>query len=242
MKKTNRTITGLTALLICLVLAACHPMQGKLVGDFYYAPSAAYSLDLSDSAFRGQIKLDERCNNTGGSTTIWDEYGRMFRIDYLSVKDSPLVNAPRFASDMTLLNLVLNNYLRDRLAKSPIITSVKAAHREFIDSTDPKSVFAIVKLVVNGSNTPDQAIPNGVFYYGFLLFKKHDNIYVIQHRQPIMAAENMKETLLNVASAMDIPGHRFEVSNMDRLRHLFSKIAPGDKTVPIHLCKLGPTP
>lgn len=227
------------AFFVTLLLTGCASMQGALKGDYYYSPAAAYALDLSVNTFRGKVVLDERCDRTGGSTTFWDAHGRMFRIDYLDVKDSPLVNAPRFASDMTLLNLVLNNYLRERLADSPIITSVEAAHREFLDDTDPKSVFAIVKLTVNKQKAPAGiTVLDGTYYYGFLLFKKGDIIYVVQHRQDVFAPDNMKAVLLKLAGAMDIPGEHLDPSDIDRMRHMLSKMAPGNSVSPIRLCAL----
>jgi hypothetical protein len=228
---------ALLVALATLLLTACQNMQGELKGDYYYSPAAAYALDLSVNTFRGKVVLDERCDRTGGSTTFWDKHGRMFRIDYLDVKDNPLVNAPRFASDMTLLNLVLNNYLRERLAKSPIITSVEAAHREFLDDTTPKSVFAIVKLAVSNKKAPAGSnVPDGTYYYGFLLFKKGDIIYIVQHRQPILAPANMKAILLKLAGAMDIPGKHLDPTEMDRMRHMLSRLAPGGSVSPIRMC------
>jgi hypothetical protein len=221
------------------LLAGCSTMQGALKGDYYYSPAAAYALDMSVNTFRGKVVLDERCDRTGGSTTFWDANGRLFRIDYLDVKDNTLVNAPRFASDMTLLNLVLNNYLRERLAGSAIITGVEAAHREFLDDTTPQSVFAIVKLTVDNQKAPTGVtVPNGTYYYGFLLFKKGDIIYVIQHRQDILAPDNMKAVLLKLAGAMDIPGQHLDPSDIDRMRHMLSKMAPGNSVSPIRLCAL----
>ncbi len=232
-------IRAITLSFCLLVLAGCQSMQGAFKGDYYYSPAAAYALNLTVNTFRGQLVLDERCNQTGGSTTFWDGHGRMFRIDYLDVRHNPLVNAPRFASDMTLFNLVLNNYLRDRLAKSPVITRVEAAHREFLDNTDPKSVFAVVKIVVDGSNAPaGQPIKSGTYYYGFLLLKKGDIIYVVQHRQSIYAPDNMKAVLLKLASAMEIPGKKLTPSNLDSMRHMLSRLAPGDSVSPVHLCAL----
>lgn len=229
----------LFALCSLLLLAGCQSMQGALKGDYYYSPAAAYALDLTVNTFRGKVVLDERCDKTGGSTTFWDAHGRMFRIDYLDVKDNTLVNAPRFASDMTLLNLVLNNYLRDRLADSDIITSVEAAHREFLEDTTPKSVMAIVKMTVDGQKAPaGVTVQNGTYYYGFLLFKKDDVIYVIQHRQDILAPANMKAVLLKLAGAMDIPGQMLAPTDIDRMRHMLSRMAPGGTVSPIRLCAM----
>lgn len=237
--KTSALTSTLWIGLLAILLSGCQGLRGSLEDDYYYSPAQAYALDLSVNTFRGELVLDERCNDTGGSTTFWDGYGRMFRIDYLDVKDNPLVNAPRFASDMTLFNLVLNNYLRKRLVESPIVTGVEAAHREFLDSTDPKSTFAIAKLTINNSKAAaGVSVPNGTYYYGFLLFKKKDIIYVLQHRQSVLAPENMKAILLKLAGAMDIPGKELAATDLNKMIHTLSRMAPGDTASPLHLCAL----
>ena len=129
------------ALLICtLLLASCQNLQGERQGDYYFSPAGAYILDMSINTFRGEVVLDERCDRQGGSTTFWDGSGRLFRVDYLSAEDHPMIQAPRFASDLTLLNLTLNSYLREVVAKAPMITSAEASYREFLeDACSPLS-------------------------------------------------------------------------------------------------------
>ena len=112
------------ALLICtLLLASCQNLQGERQGDYYFSPAGAYILDMSINTFRGEVVLDERCDRNGGSTTFWDGSGRLFRVDYLSAENHPMIQAPRFASDLTLLNLTLNSYLREVVAKAPMISA-----------------------------------------------------------------------------------------------------------------------
>ena len=227
------------ALLICtLLLASCQNLQGERQGDYYFSPAGAYILDMSINTFRGEVVLDERCDRQGGSTTFWDGSGRPFRVDYLSAEDHPMIQAPRFASDLTLLNLTLNSYLREVVAKAPMITSAEASYREFLEDADPRALFAIIGINVDAAQVKDSEVENGTYYYGFMLFKRGDRIYVLQHRQPVLMPEKMKAVLLNLADGMEIPGRVRDDTDMEKLRRLLKKMAPGGTSGdPIRLCE-----
>lgn len=231
-----RIINAPVWLALLALLGGCQSMQGERDGDIYHAPAAAYSIDLGINTFRGKVVLDERCDAQGGSTTFWDGSGRQFRIDYLRIEDHPLVNAPRFASDMTLLNLVLNNYLRERVAAAPVVTSVEAAHRELLQNSTPRALFAVVSLDVDSQREPGSNAVDGAHAYGFLLFRQGEMIYVVQHRQPVLMPEKMKSVLLRLAEAMTIPGRPRSETDTQRLRRALARMAPGGKSEPARLC------
>lgn len=211
-------------------------MQGQREGDFYHAPAGAYSIDLGINTFRGKVTLDERCDRHGGSTTFWDGAGRMFRTDYLHIEDHPVIEVPRFAADMTLLNLVLNSYLREIIAPSDLVTSVEAAHREFLRGTSPRSLFAIIGLEVDHEQVAGTPPVSGTHYYGLLLFQEGEKVYIVQHRQPVLMPEKMKAVLLRLADAMDIPGKERDDTEIERLRRVLARMAPGGEDRPVRLC------
>ncbi|MBZ2189311.1 hypothetical protein K8B33_09395 [Alcanivorax sp. JB21] len=232
----GRTSTcAILLIAIAALTSGCQRLQGERDGDTYYAPAAAYAVDLSINTFRGKVTLEERCDAHSGSTTFWDGSGRMFRIDYHRAESNPNFDTPRFASDLTLMNLVLNHYLRDKIAPTAMITSVEAAHREFLQDATPRSLFAIVGLDVDPSRQPEAGAVGGRHYYGFLLFKQGEMIYVVQHRQPVLMPEKMKSVLLHLAEAMAIPGRERSASEMERLRRLLARMAPGVRG-PERLC------
>lgn len=240
---TTRKLPLLALLLVpALMLGGCQSLEGQREGDIYSSPAAAYTIDLGINTFRGHVVLDERCDNTGGSTTFWDGNGRMFRIDYLQLENNPMVDAPRFASDLTLMNLVLNSYLRKVVANSDAITSAEAVHRELLDNTKPRSMFAIVSIQVNGKklNNPHPGV-SGKYYYGFLLFKKGGLMYVVQHRQPVLMTDKMKQVLLRLADAMTIPGKQRDDTEMERMKQMLVRLAPGKPPANSRLCHLGQT-
>ena len=231
-----RIINAPVWLALAAMLGGCQSMEGERDGDIYYAPAAAYAMDLGINTFRGKVILDERCDDMGGSSTFWDGSGRQFRIDYLRIENHPLIGAPRFASDMTLLNLVLNNYLRERVATAPLVTSVEAAHREFLQDSTPRALFAVVSLDVDSQAAPGEQAVDGAHYYGFLLFRQGEMIYVVQHRQPVLMPEKMKSVLLRLADAMEIPGRVRSDTDIERLRRALSRMAPQGKSEPARLC------
>lgn len=222
-------VAPLLVLLGLTLVAGCSSLQGSREGPFYHAPAAAYTVDLGINTFRGNITLDERCDNFGGSTTFWDGSGRMFRIDYLKAEGNPSIRIPRFASDRTLLDMVLNGYLRSVVSNSPLVLSTEVAHREFMQDQDPRALFTIASLEVK--NDPAQELPEiaGLYYYGFLVFKKGELIYVVQHRQPALMPEHMKGVLLRMADSMDFPGKMRSENEVERTRRFLAKITPGLK-------------
>lgn len=230
---------ALALILTLALLSGCQTLEGEREGDYYHAPAGAYSIDLGINTFRGKVLLDERCDRHGGSTTFWDNSGRMFRTDYLRIEGNPRIDAPRFASDLTLLNLTLNMYLRELVAESAMIVSAEAAHREFLRTTEPRSMFAVIRIEVDGRELENQPDVTGNYYYGFLAFKQGERVYVIQHRQPVLVPEKMKAVLLRMADAMDIPGQERDDTELERMRRMLIRLAPGDPPVedPVRLCR-----
>jgi hypothetical protein len=234
------TIRSLSTALLALgglLMSGCQGLQGAREGDIYHAPAAAYSIDLSINTFRGRVLLDERCDQYGGSTTLWDKSGRMFRIDYLRAEGNPNLRIPRFAADQTLLNLVLNGYLRSVVADSPMVRSAEVVHREQIQDSDPRAIMAIISIDVDSTQVPNTPEVSGLYYYGFMLFKKGELIYIIQHRQPALMPDTMKSVLLRLADALDMPGKERNETELERTRRMLARIAPvGSNREPARLC------
>lgn len=234
---TTRLLASAGLLLAVLTVTGCQNLQGAREGDIYHAPAAAYSIDLSINTFRGHVAVDERCDRYGGSTTLWDNSGRMFRLDYLLLENNPNVRAPRFASDQTLLNLVLNAYLRGVISTAPMVRSTEVVQREFVQQTDPQALFTIISLDIDSSKDPDAPPVTGTYYYGLLLFKKGERAYVVQHRQPALMQDTMKSVLLRLADSMEIPGKERDDTEVERTRRMLARLAPGElKEDPVRLC------
>lgn len=203
-----------------LALSGCRSpiLQGMTEHDVYYAPKAAYGIPLYVNPFRGQVDVTERCNASGGSTTFWDEQGRFFRIDYLKIDEHPMAQAPRFASDQTLLNAVLNNYLREILPTAKAVEDADISVREFLRDRDPRGLFAILTMNVDTKSLTDHRdlLVRGTYYYGFLLFKRGDFVYVVQHYQSALMRDKMLSILNRLAGNMIIPGQTRSDSDTTR--------------------------
>lgn len=231
MKTANWPLLVLIGLL-CLVLGGCRNagMQGVLENEIYHAPQAAYSIPLYINPFRGAVDAGERCNATGGSTTFWDEHGRFFRIDYLKIDENRMAQAPRFASDQTLLNAVMNNYLREILPSAESVADSDTSVREFLKDREPRALFTIVNMNVDTNRVAggqDTTI-RGTYYYGFLLFRRGEYVYVLQHYQPALMRDKMLQVLNRLADAMIIPGKPRSEADNTKDRTIWRPSGSGD--------------
>lgn len=219
--KTMRFVAIAATLGSLLVLLGCRsPLQGMTEDHIYYSPKAAYALPLYLSPFRGQVTVSERCSAAGGSTTFWDEQGRFFHIDYLQIDEHPMAQAPRFASDQTMLNAVMNNYLREVLPTGRSITDVDTIARDYLKDREPRALFVILNMNIDTTRIADRKDPliRGTYYYGFLLFKRDQYIYVLQHYQPALMKDKMLQVLSRMADNMVMPGRARSETEIERAR------------------------
>ncbi|MFZ5724506.1 MAG: hypothetical protein ACOY33_12710 [Pseudomonadota bacterium] len=219
--KTIRWVALATLLPILGLLAGCQSgLQGMKEDGTYYSPQAAYGVPLYLSPFRGKVDVSERCNAAGGSTTFWDEQGRFFRVDYLKIDEHPMAQAPRFASDQTLLNAVMNNYLREVLPTGKAIEDVDTATRDFLKDRDPRSLFVILDMNVDTARLTDyrDTQVRGTYFYGFLIFKRGEYVYVLQHYQPALMKDKMLQMLSRLADNMIVPGKSRTDTEIERAR------------------------
>lgn len=219
--KTNSWLLTMAAALVLPVLSGCQtPLQGSTEDDIYYSPKAAYGLPLYLSPFRGNVEVSERCNAAGGSTTFWDTHGRFFRVDYLKIDEHPMAQAPRFASDQTLLNSVMNNYLRELLPTATAVEDADTSVREFLRDREPRALFVVLDLNVDTTRTTERRDPllRGTYYYGFLVFKRGEFVYVVQHYQPVLMRDKMLQVLNRIADNMIVPGKVRSDTEAERAR------------------------
>lgn len=199
----RRQLTGLA--LFTLLLAGCASKPGPQSMGLYHAPARAYSLSLDSGAFRGAVTLTEACDKNGGSLNIWDADNRFFRIDYLKTGEHPMADVPSFASERTISEQVLSNYLRDVLPDMPGIDDAQPMLQEYVDTGRGNAMFAVVSLKMRRSALPE-GVSNPRFYYGFLVFPRGDMVYVVQHRADTYQPDNMKTVLSGLRQDMLVPG------------------------------------
>jgi hypothetical protein len=199
----RRQLTGV--LLSALLLAGCSSIPKPQSSGMYHAPARAYSLALDSGVFRGAVTLTEQCDAKGGTLNIWDGSNRFFRIDYLKIGQHPMADVPSFASERTIDEQVMSNYLRDVLPKAENVQSSESLLREYVDTGRGDAMFGVVSLKMK-----DTALPEGVtsvsYYYGFLVFTRGDMVYVLQHRVDSYQPDSLKKLLSSLRLDMVIPG------------------------------------
>lgn len=199
----RRQLTGLA--LSTLLLAGCASKPVPQARGLYHAPSRAYSLSLDSAAFRGGVTLTEQCDKNGGTLNIWDSANRFFRIDYLKTGLHPMADVPSFASERTVTEQVLANYLRDVLPDMPEIDDTQTMIQEFVDTGRGSAMFAVVSIKMKRGALP-AGVTNSRYFYGFLVFTRGDMVYVVQHRADTYQPDNMKAVLSGLRQDMLVPG------------------------------------
>ncbi|MDF2446334.1 MAG: hypothetical protein K0S46_1570 [Moraxellaceae bacterium] len=199
----RRQLTGIA--LSTLLLAGCASAPDNVDSGLYHAPARAYSLSLDSAAFRGKVSLTEQCDANGGSLNIWDTTNRFFRIDYLKIGQHPMADVPTFASERTIAEQVLSNYLRDVLPEMPNLDETQPLLQEFVDTGRGNAMFSVVSMKMKRSALPE-GVTNARYFYGFLVFTRGDMVYVLQHRVDTYQPDNLKTLLSGLRQDMLIPG------------------------------------
>lgn len=197
-----RHLTGIA--LVALLLAGCST-PGPQDKGLYHSPARAYSLSLDSSAFRGAVTLREQCDANGGTLNIWDKANRFFRIDYLKIGEHPMANVPAFASERTITEQVLSNYLRDVIGKAENIEVSESLLREFVDTGRGDAMFGVVSIRMKDSGLPTSVLDNS-YYYGLLVFTRGDIVYIVQHRVDTYQPDRLKQLLSALRQDMLVPG------------------------------------
>jgi hypothetical protein len=199
----QRSLTGL--ILAAMFMTGCASGPGPQKTGMYHSPARAYSLALDSSVFRGALTMTEQCDANGGTLNLWDETGRFFRVDYLKINKHPVADIPNFASERTIDELVLNNYLREVVSVANGISRTEVRLSEFVDTGRGDAMFSVSSI-----DMKPEALPNGVeaksYFYGFLVFTKGDFVYVLQHRFDAYQPDKMKNLLSALRLDMLVPG------------------------------------
>lgn len=199
---------GTYVLLLCLLIAGGLPMTARAADSaaaIYHAPHRAFSMPVDLATFRGAIGMSDQCDHNGGTLNIWDSMGRFFRIDHLKINQHPLAQVPDFASDRTIEELVLNQYLRRVLPAAQHIKAPEVEHEEFLPMRRNDAMLAIVSMEVDQSLLIDKTNANTTYHHGFYIFKKGDYVFIVQHRQENLSIDNMRDTLEGLALGLTIP-------------------------------------
>lgn len=222
---THNVLKAVFIVLLAISITSCaSKLQGQVKKNIYHSPNKAYSLILDNVIFRGEVEIDERCDQTGGSTTFFDQMDRLFKVDYLVIDENDLAQSPDFASDETLLSGVFNNYVKEVIAPAQVVQSSDIIHRETIKLLGFTVIYSMVKVDLEAV-TKKQKRKNvdGLYYYGLLTFRRGDFVYIIQHKQGAELVDQSREVLQAFFREMTIPGKQKKETMGERTQRYISK-------------------
>jgi hypothetical protein len=164
----------------------------------YDAPAQAYSIDLGAQNFRGGVRLRDSCTPEGSSLNIYDNAGRFFRIDAVNLINNPNIVLPEFADDITTRDVVLRYY------NEKVNPGGRVLLQRNVNSRMGSSSYAVVQHEIAVKDIDKDL--NTTRYMGYLVTRRGNYAYVIQHEQKFYRSDRMLEILGLLASEIQIPG------------------------------------
>jgi hypothetical protein len=201
--KRFRTISILGLASGSLLLGACSSFtltnQTSPQSQYLYdAPAQAYTLDLGAQNFRGDVRIRDSCTPEGSSLNIYDNAGRFFRVDAVNLINNPNIVLPEFADDTTTRDLIFRYYMDKVNPGGRIIV------QRNVNSRMGAALYTVVQSEITVKDVNKDL--NTIRYMGYLITRRGNIGYVIQHEQKFYRADRMLEILGLLASEIQIPG------------------------------------
>jgi hypothetical protein len=186
-----------------LLLSACSSLtltnQTSPQSQYIYdAPAQAYSIDLGAQNFRGDVRIRDSCTPEGSSLNIYDNAGRFFRIDAVNLINNPNIVMPEFADDTTTRDLIFRYYMDKVNSGGRIIL------QRNVNSRIGAALYTVVQSEITVKDINNDL--NTSRYMGYLIIRRGNIGYVIQHEQKFYRSDRMLEILGLLASEIQIPG------------------------------------
>ena len=201
--KRFRTISILGLASGSLLLGACSSFtltnQTSPQSQYLYdAPAQAYTIDLGAQNFRGDVRIRDSCTPEGSSLNIYDNAGRFFRVDAVNLINNPNIVLPEFADDTTTRDLIFRYYMDKVNPGGRIIV------QRNVNSRMGAALYTVVQSEITVKDVNKDL--NTIRYMGYLITRRGNIGYVIQHEQKFYRADRMLEILGLLASEIQIPG------------------------------------
>ncbi|MDE2420671.1 MAG: hypothetical protein KGO49_05760 [Gammaproteobacteria bacterium] len=201
--KRIRTIGILGMVSGGLLLSGCHSLtltsQTSPQSRYLYdAPAQAFTIDLGAQNFRGDVRLRDSCTPEGVSLNIYDNAGRFFRIDAVNLINNPNIVMPEFADDTTTRDLIFRYYMEKVNPNGRIIL------QRNVNSRMGAALYAVVQSEITVKDVNQDL--NTTRYMGYLITRRGNMGYVLQHEQKFYRSDRMLEILGLLASEIQIPG------------------------------------
>ncbi len=183
----------ITALSVVLLLGCSGASAGykpqPMVNKTYQAPAQAFALNLSSQLFRGGVSVTESCDVAGSSTDFIDGESQFYRVDVINLINNPNLELPEFADDVTVRELVQDYYATVVNDKGNPLDQIS------LETTLGSAMYTVTQF--ENPNTP---------YMGYLVVRRGNFVYVLQHVQKQYRPKKMQERLLVLSQAMRVPG------------------------------------
>jgi hypothetical protein len=201
--KRFRTISILGMVSGSFILTACSSFtltnQTSPQSQYLYnAPAQAYTLDLGAQNFRGEVRIRDSCTPEGSSLNIYDNAGRFFRIDAVNLINNPNIVLPEFADDTTTRDLIFRYYMEKVNPGGRIIL------QRNVNSRMGAALYTVVQSEISVKDINKTLNTNR--YMGYLIIRRGNMGYVIQHEQKFYRSDRMLEILGLLASEIQVPG------------------------------------
>lgn len=186
-----------------LLLSGCSGMDVSKKNSpqsryLYDAPAQAYSLDLGAQNFRGNVRLRDSCTPEGSSLNIYDNAGRFFRIDAVNLINNPNIVLPEFADDTTTRDVIFRYYMEK------VNTGGRVLLQRNVNSRMGSALYAVVQSEIHVRDIKDDL--NTTRFMGYLIVRRGNFGYVLQHEQKFYRSDRMLEILGLLASEVQVPG------------------------------------
>lgn len=199
----TRTLSLLGAAMGGLLLSGCHSMDVSKKNSpqsryLYHAPAQAYTLDLGAQNFRGDVRLRDSCTPEGSSLNIFDNAGRFFRVDAVNLINNPNIVLPEFADDTTTRDLIFRYYMEK------VNTGGRILLQRNVNSRMGSALYAVIQSEINVKDLTQDL--NTTRFMGYLIVRRGNIGYVLQHEQKFYRSDRMLEILGLLASEIQVPG------------------------------------
>jgi hypothetical protein len=198
-----RTLSFLSLVSGSLLLSGCMGADISKTNSpqsryLYDAPAQAYTLDLGAQNFRGNVRLRDSCTPEGSSLNIYDNAGRFFRIDAVNLINNPNIVLPEFADDTTTRDVIFRYYMEKVNPGGRILL------QRNVNSRMGSALYATVESEIHVKD-PNKDL-NTTRYMGYLIVRRGNIGYVLQHEQKFYRSDRMLEILGLLASEIQVPG------------------------------------
>lgn len=160
-------------------------------------------MPLHPHLFRPPLEHDLIQGDNQATLSIWDRQNRLYQITYYHLDKHRFADVPEYASNRTILQLVLRNYLREALSCTDAILRSRTLEKRFLPFQKQEAFM----MVVQGEQPRTRLVKDSTIYHGLMIFKRGAYAYVVQHRQAVYNEAAMSNLLLSMADIIEFPNY-----------------------------------